>query len=151
MAMAVAAALMTGCSVEDAVSDISSGSVGGGSGSGNDSFTIQKQGSDFVINWNKNYNGYSEIIYTDGSTGARGNGYPFTNNATGNYTLTCSLFGENNRKVYYHCVRPDITATSRVTLEKGVEYQWLVSYGTEHEHGETEAVMEYVGGTLSIQ
>lgn len=145
IATAIAAAIMTGCSLVD--ESIEYENMGGGT----DTISLTKQGSDFVISWDKSYVGYSEVIYTDGTSGDRGNGYPFTNNATGNYTMTCVFSREDNAKAYYSCTRSDISATSSVTLVKGVEYQWLVSYGFEHQHGETQATMEYANGTLSIQ
>jgi len=148
LALTLASALFTGCGVEDAVTDI--GGATGGSGS--DTFSIAKSGDGFTINWSKEYSGYSEIIYMEsGTTDPRGDGYPFTNNATGDYTMTCSLSGEDSRSVSYSCSRPDITLTSNVRLKKGVEYQWLVSYGTEHEHGDVEAIMEYTSAGLVIQ
>ena len=148
LATAAMGLLFTGCSVEDAVTQATSGV---GSGSGRDDITLSKTADGFMINWNKNYSGYSEVIYTDGSSGDRGNGYPFTNNATGTYTMTCVERSSANSSVSYRCTRPDITATSSVTLEKGTEYQWLVSYGTDHEHGEVDATMEYSGGILIIE
>ena len=155
LALTLASALFTGCSVEDALSDIdesTSGYSGGTSGNGRDSFTITKTSDGFTIHWSKGYSGYSEIIYKKSdTTNPRGDGYPFTNNATGDYTMNCVLSGEDTRTVGYRCSRPDISAISGVRLEKGVEYQWLVSYGTDHEQGEVEAIMEYTSAGLVIQ
>ena len=140
--------LLTGCNVEDVIADTG---TDGGSGSSRDDITLTKTANGFTINWTKNYSGYSEVIYTDGTRGDRGNGYPFTNNATGSYTMTCVQKTGYAPDASYQCTRPDITTTSSVNLKEGVEYQWLVSYGTEHEHGEVEALMSYVGGTLTIE
>ena len=152
LAMAAAAMMMSGC---EALTDTSSEEFvydSGTSSSGAlDTITIRPITDGFVIDWRKRYSGYSEVIYTDGNAGARGNGYPFTNNATGDYTMTCTKSYEDSLKVGYICERPDITIRSGVTLEKGVEYQWLVSYGFDHDHGEPQAIMQYVGDTLIIQ
>lgn len=159
LAMTVAATLFTGCSVEDNLGELedaaSSSTVledTASSSAGNDTISIvtNSQGKGFSISWNKNYSGYAEVIYTDSSTKERGNGYPFTNNATGAYTLSCVMSDEDTSSVSYSCTRPDITLVSNVRLQKNVDYQWLVSYGTDHEHGEVQAVMQYAGDTLII-
>ena len=90
--MAVATALFTGCTGEDMVSSIKSG-TGGGAGVGSDNITVSKTGEGFMVTWTKKSSGYSEVIYTDGTKGARGNGYPITDNATGTYFL--KLYGES--------------------------------------------------------
>jgi len=165
MAMAAATLLMTGCDIEDHIKDskldndlgLSTGdssTVGGDSSSEVDTFTLTKTANGFSINWTKNYSGYSEIIYSDGDdTTLRGDGYPFTSNAKGSYSMVCveSYSSDSDAYVSYRCERPDITYRSTVRMKKGVEYQWLVSYGTAHEHGETQAITQYVGGILSIQ
>lgn len=146
IATVTAAVVMAGCSLVDESEEYVQ--IGGAT----DTILLAKQGNGFVINWSKNYSGYSEVVYTQSvATGERGDGYPFTNNVTGNYTLTCEFASENSTKAYYRCTRPDISAVSSVALEKGIEYQWLVNYGFEHRHGETQATMEYANGTLSIQ
>lgn len=150
IAMAAAAALFTGCSLEDGLKD-ASGTTGGRS-SDLDTFNITKTTLGFKIDWVKRYGGYSEIIYQKvGTDNARGDGYPFTNNATGTYSLTCEKSSEDADRVGYRCTRPDITAISSVTLKKGVQYEWLVGYGTEHEHSDPEVYMEYVADTLAIE
>jgi len=156
LAIAAVTVLFTGCSVEDAISEASTSerstsSTSSSDSTASDNITFSKTGEGFLITWTKNYESYAEIIYTDGTTGERGNGYPFTNNATGTYFLTCVQSSEDSSKVGYRCTRPDITATSSVILEKGVAYQWMGSYGFDHEHGEIEAIMEYTGGTLTIE
>ena len=153
MAMTVAAALFTGCSVEDAMTDTGSTSNGGSGGtSGQDTFSITKTSSGFDIDWSKGYQGYSEIVYREvGTSDPRGNGYPFTNNATGSYHMTCVKSREDTQRVSYECARSDLTLTSSVTLKKGVEYEWFASYGTDHEAGEPEVYMEYVSDTLTIE
>jgi len=166
-AITLAAMLLTGCGEEDFIkpaktgtsldsSGVISDSVDtGGSTStqgGQDSFNISKTSDGFKINWNKGYEGYSEIIYQKvGTDRTRGDGYPFTNNATGSYTLTCVKVGDETDSVRYSCSRSDITLTSSVTLQKGVQYEWLSSYGFEHEHSEPTATMEYVSDTLTIE
>ena len=161
MALAAVSVLFSGCSGEDIVGDVtdatsSSGTSGGGSGSstssGEDSFTIVKTADGFDINWHKGYEGYSEIIYKDASnTNPRGNGYPFTNNYTGDYTLSCLQGDDSRPEVVYYCTRPDVTYGTKVRLTQGTQYQWLVSYGTEHDHGEVEYTMEYSGGMLTVE
>jgi len=156
LAIAAATALFTGCSVEDAINEASASegstsSANTGSATGSDNITLSKTGEGFLITWTKNYESYAEIIYTDGTTGKRGNGYPFTNNATGTFFLNCVQSSQDSNSVRYRCTRPDITATSSVNLKKGVQYQWMGSYGFDHEHGEVEAIMEYTGGMLTIE
>ena len=157
IAMTAAASLFTGCGVEDELKDAStSGSststTTSDSSSSFDTFNITKTALGFNINWVKRYEGYSEIIYKEvGTDDARGDGYPFTNNATGSYTLTCEKNSEVTQSVGYRCTRSDITATSSVTLKKDVQYEWLVSYGIEHDHSDPEVYMEYVADTLTIE
>ena len=161
MALAVASVLFSGCSGEDIVGDVadntvSSGTSGGGSSSSTsseiDSFTIVKTATGFDINWHKEYKGYSEIIYRDASnTKPRGNGYPFTNNYTGDYTLSCIQGDDSKPEVVYYCTRPDVTYGTKVRLTQGTQYQWLVSYGIEHEHGEVAYTMEYSEGMLIVE
>ena len=151
LAMVVATVLFTGCTGEDMVSSIEN-DTGGGGGVGSDNITVSKTGEGFMITWTKESSGYSEVIYTDGSTGDRGNGYPITNNATGTYFLNCteSYSSPSDAYVSYNCTRPDLTLESSVRLKKGTQYQWLVSYGSEHTYGEVEATMEYSGDMLII-
>ncbi len=166
-AITLAAMLLTGCGEEDFIkpantvssfdaSDYLSDSVDTSGStstqSGQDSFNISKAPNGFKISWNKSYEGYAEIIYQKvGTDRTRGDGYPFTNNATGSYTLTCEKTSDETDSVRYSCSRSDITLTSNVTLQKGVQYEWLVSYGFDHEHSEPTVTMEYVSDTLTIE
>jgi len=161
-AMAAATVLFTGCSVEDtatSLGDSVSDNTGGGSNgtgsatdSGLDTFTITKTALGFTIDWVKNSEGYSEVIYREvGSDDLRGNGYPLTHNSTGSYRTTCEKYSDDGTRVWYGCERDDVTYASKVIMEKGVEYEWMSSYGTEHELAEAEVHMEYVGDTLTIE
>lgn len=150
MALVVTTALFTGCSLEDGLEDI--GNASSSSSSKSDTFSITKTTLGFNIDWVKKSEGYSEIIYREvGTNNLRGDGYPFTNNYGGSYTLTCEKSSEESDKVGYRCTRSDITLTSSVNLKKGIEYEWLVSYGVDHEHSNPEVYMEYVGDTLTIE
>jgi len=154
LAMVAATAIFTGCSVEDAATSMSDSvsDSGGSAGVGSDNITVSKTGEGFMITWTKKSSGYSEVIYTYGTKGARGNGYPITNNATGTYFLNCTEKAGHSTDSYvgYNCSRPDLTLESSVRLKKGTQYQWLVSYGSDHTHGEVEATMEYSGDMLII-
>ena len=154
--------LLNGCGMQDLTDEVTQGTSGydaagngtyGGSGGGSDSFTITQTQDGFVIDWVKKEDGYGEIIYTDDLSKPRGNGYPFTNDYAGTYTLTCEFTGVSSDNTYvgYSCGRPDVTYGTSVKLKKGVQYQWLLSQGIDHEHGETEYVMEYSGNTLTIE
>jgi len=159
--LAAASVVFAGCSAEDLATDIedtasssydSSGNGSTPTSSSEDSFTITKTAIGFDISWHKSYQGYSEIIYKDAAnTKPRGNGYPFTNNATGDFTLSCEKRSEDDKEVGYGCLRPDVTYATTVKLVKGTQYQWLISYGTEHEHGEVAYTMEYSGGVLIVE
>jgi len=157
IAIVVAATLFTGCGTEDLIKEASgidtSGNSGSGAGSsGNDALTVSKTGEGFLVTWTKNSSGYSEVIYTDGTRGARGNGYPLTSNSTGTFFLNCTEGSRSVESVAYTCQASNITGmTTSVNLAVDTPYEWLVSYGTEHEHGETEAIMEYTSGTLTIE
>jgi len=160
LTLAVASVVFAGCSAEDVAADIGAASSPYDTGSNGstpensdgDSFTITKTDVGFNIDWHKSYHGYAEIIYKDAAnTKPRGNGYPFTNNATGDFTLSCEKLAEDEEEVAYGCNRPDLTYGTSVKLKIGTQYQWLISYGTEHEHGEVEYTMEYSGGTLIVE
>jgi hypothetical protein len=156
LAMAAATLLFTGCTGEDIASDISSSmQTGGGSNtsnSGSDTFTITKTTLGFTIDWVKKYKGYSEVIYREvGSDELRGNGHPLTHNYTGTYRATCEKYNEDDTRVWYACGRDDVTYGSRVILKKGVQYEWMSSYGVGHDLAEAEIYMEYVGDTLTIE
>ncbi len=163
LALAAATALFTGCSIEDAASDISSSadnsqSSGGSSTNdeatnrGLDTFTITKTALGFNIDWVKKYEGYSEVIYREvGTDKLRGNGHPLTHNYNGTYRATCEKHSEDNTEVVYGCERDDASYGSTVRLKKGVQYEWISSYGVEHDLAEAEMYMEYVGGTLTIE
>jgi hypothetical protein len=159
LAMTAATLLFTGCTGEDIASDISnagsSTQTGGGSNrsnSGSDTFTITKTALGFNIDWVKKYEGYSEVIYREvGSDKPRGDGYPLTHNYTGTYRTTCEKYSEDDTKVWYGCERDDVTYGSSVVLKKGVQYEWMSSYGVAHDLAEAEVHMEYVGDTLTIE
>ena len=125
LALAAATALFTGCSIEDAASDISSASDSSQSddrsstNSGLDTFTITKTALGFNIDWVKKYEGYSEVIYREvGLDKLRGNGYPLTHNYTGTYKATCEKHSEDATEVVYGCERDDVTYGSTVRLKK---------------------------------
>ena len=159
LALAAATALFTGCTAEDLASDISSSTdssqSGGGSSTNNnglDTFTITKTALGFNIDWVKKYEGYSEVIYREvGTDNLRGNGHPLTHNYTGTYRATCEKYSEDATEVAYGCERDDVTYGSTVRLKKGVQYEWISSYGTEHDLAEADIHMEYVGDTLTIE
>jgi len=116
--------------------------------------------NEFSLHWVKNEGGYGEVIYTDDLSKDRGNGYPFTSNSTGEDDMVCKNgdgsygYTETDTVIYYKCNRINITYNdypSKVRLEKGVEYKWLVSSGFNHVKGEVEATMIYRDGNLYIE
>jgi len=157
MATVVAATLFTGCSLGEVGNelnkDVLDGNNDGGNSSYNDTLSVSKTVDGFIVHWTKRASGYGEVIYTDGTRGPRGNGYPLTSNSTGSFSLDChENYNSSADRVSYNCEASNFSgADKHVILDVGTQYQWLVSYGTDHEYGEAEAIMEYNGGTLSIQ
>jgi hypothetical protein len=156
LAMAAATLLFTGCTGEDIVSDISNASStdeqSNTTDSGLDTFSITKTELGFTIDWVKQYEGNSEVIYREvGSDELRGDGHPLTHNYTGTYRTTCEKYSEDDTRVWYACERDDVTYGSRVILKKGVQYEWMSSYGVAHDLAEAEMHMEYVGDVLTIE
>jgi hypothetical protein len=143
--------LMNGCDLED-TSDYDTYSSDYDAGSTQSSKLSASQTSNgFIINWSKNNSGYSEVIYTDVLSKTRGNGYPLTTNSKGSYTLSCEVYDQDNTYISYSCKPSNVTYSKKVNFEKGKEYKWLVSDGTDHQHGEVEFTMIYQDGKLSIE
>ena len=147
------AILVTGCGGgSDSV-----GSYGGGDNgsTSTDSLKITKSSNsrDFVVKWNKNSGGYSEVIYTDDLNKERGNGYTATSNSTGTITMVCQERYSTAQEISYRCKPDNVTYSKSVTLKAGVEYKWLVNYsdGVNFTKGEVAAIMTYNDGVLSIQ
>ncbi len=152
--MTVAATLFTGCSLEDAVNEenfSSESSQSSGGDSYDDSLTVPKTNEGFLVMWTKRSGTYGEIIYTDDLSEKRGNGYPLTANADGTFAMPCYLEDSNDDGAWYSCEPSNVTYEKRVYLKNGVSYSWLVSYGTEHEHGEVEAITQYSDGFLTVE
>jgi len=148
LASSVLAVALTGCGGGD-ISD----TYGYGSGSGssaNDKLTATPNGNDFTVKWTKASSGYGEVIYTDDLSKTRGDGYPFTANGTGDYYMPCEYLYDNSEKAYYKCYPDTVTYSVRVRFEKGKEYKWLVSTGTEHSHQAVAFKTKFENGTLTI-
>jgi len=130
------------------------GSGGSGESSRNDSLAVVKtiDPDGFSVLWIKRASGYGEVIYTDDLSRKRGRGYPLTSNTTGSFSLKCEKGQYDDYGILFSCKPSNVTYTKRVYLEKGVEYKWLVSYGFDHEKGEVEATMTYIGnGEITIE
>ena len=153
---AAMAILVTGCGGgSDNIGSI--GSYGGGDNgsTGVDSLKITKSSNsrDFVVKWNKNSGGYSEVIYTDDLNKKRGNGYTATSNSTGTITMVCQELYATAQEISYRCKANNVYYSKSVTLKAGVEYKWLVNYsdGVDFTKGEVQATMTYNDGELYIQ
>ncbi|MEA3419145.1 MAG: hypothetical protein U9Q90_07060, partial [Campylobacterota bacterium] len=153
LALALTGALFTGCSViDDTVNGLVEEAIAGGSDSShNDKLTVSKTSEGFLVTWTKTASDYGEVIFTDGTTGTRGNGYPLTSNTTGMFSLNCESVEETETGVRYDCAASNTSDNQSVSFVSDTAYQWLVSYGTEHEHGEVEAVTEYSNGLLTVE
>ncbi len=152
MVLTIAATLFTGCSVEDMIEDTSEEIyTGSGSSSHNDTLSVVKTGEGFLVMWTKRASSYGEVIYTDSLSKERGNGYPLTANATGTYTMPCTMGGADSQGANFSCNPSNVSNSKSVYLKSGVEYKWLVGYGFDHEHGEVEATMEFSNGVLTIE
>lgn len=148
LAIAAAATLFTGCSVDDSTY---SPDLGGGSSSQTDTLSVVKTGEGFLVMWSKKAGSYGEVIYTDSLDKKRGVGYPLTANATGVYSMPCYEVTSATSGATYSCKPSNVSYRKTVSLKEGVSYKWLVSYGFGHEHGEVEATMQYSNGTLIIE
>jgi hypothetical protein len=113
--------------------------------------SIEKMAEGFVLTWKKPADGYSEVIYSDDLNLARGRGYPLTANYAGNYSMPCEISHQDDYEMRLRCAPSNVSFTKGITLEKGVNYMWLVSDGISHEHGEVEATMLYNGESLIIE
>ncbi len=156
--MAVTGTFFTGCSeadtmVNDLVNNLTTGEeiTDGISSPATDTLTISETDEGFLVNWVKKTSGYGEVIFTDEKTiNIRGKGYPLTSNIEGDFSLDCTLGEESESGVQYECIASNKSNTQSLFFMNDTAYQWLVSYGTEHEHGEVEAVTEYSNGILTI-
>ena len=153
LALALAGTLFTGCSViDDTVNGLVEEAITDGDNSShNDKLTVSKTSKGFLVTWTKTASDYGEVIFTDGTTGARGNGYPLTSNTTGIFSLNCESVEETKTSIRYDCAASNVSDNQSVSFVSNTAYQWLVSYGIEHEHGEVEAVTEYSDGLLTVE
>lgn len=142
------AVLFTGCTEDD---NGNNPFGGGGSSSHNDVLSVSKSGEDFLVTWTKKSSSYSEVIYTDDLDKKRGNGYPLTANYTGSYTMPCKFVSKDANGASYSCKPSNVSYSKSVYLKNNVQYKWLVGYGFSHEHGNVEAIVEYVGGVLTVE
>ncbi len=117
----------------------------------NDKLTVSKTDDGFLVTWTKVSSDYGEVIFTDGTTGVRGNGYPLTSNTEGVFFLDCQSVEETKINVRYDCSASNVSDNENISFVSDTAYQWLVSYGTEHEHGEVEAVTQYSDGYLTVE
>ncbi len=117
----------------------------------NDRLTVSKTPNGILVTWTKIASDYGEVIFTDGTTGTRGNGYPLTSNTAGTFFLDCESVEETETNARYDCSASNVSDNESISFVSDTAYQWLVSYGTEHEHGEVEAVTEYSDGILTVE
>ena len=145
--------LMNGCDLSDTSdTEVYSSNYSDDAGSSLSSkLSVSQMTNGFTINWDKENDGYSEVIYTDDLSKDRGDGYPLTANYKGNYTLSCEVSTQESTYISYSCKPSNVTYTKKVQFEEGKEYMWLVSDGLDHQHGEVEFTMIYQDGKLSIE
>jgi hypothetical protein len=154
MALVLAGTLFTGCSTED-LHDTAVGAINDikdykeenfTEESSTDDFSIEYKYGGFRILWTKLTDGPGELIYTDG---AEDTGIPMVADEKGQYILTCTPTPETQND--YDCTVSNNGTNQKITLITNVQYQWLISYGEDHIHGEVEAVTEYSDGVLTIE
>ena len=107
MGMGVAL-LMSGCGVDDSISDSfpSVPSVGGDGSGGHDTVKVDLLDTTTVrFRWQKNYRGYSEVLARREGDTTRYN-YFMTSNTPGSYELTCYIdkIRYDKNKVAFACV-----------------------------------------------
>jgi len=152
LAIAAASLLFTGCSV-DGSSTGYDGATGasGGSSSSSDTMSVTKTGEGFLVAWTKRSGTYGEVIYTDDLDKKRGVSYPLTANADGVYFMPCTMVSSDASGAQYSCKPSNVSYAKSVYLKAGVSYNWLVSTGFDHVHGEVEATTLYSGGDLIVE
>ena len=106
----------------------------------------------FLVSWTKNSRGYGEVIYTDDLSKPRGDGHPMTSNSTGIVLMSCKQNYIDYSGVHFRCKLTNVTYGYNITLKPNVEYKWLVSYGTDHQHGEVANIVTVDdSGTVEVR
>lgn len=154
MALAVAATLFTGCSVEDLEDGENFANESSTDGSSyDDVISIAKTNKDFKVTWIKNNSGYGEVIYKGGS----GDSYSrkaLTANGSGVITFDCEFSNEDNGEAVYSCQASNLAgdyAWKILHMKEGVQYEWYPTYGFDHEEGEVDATTEYSNDLLTVE
>ena len=127
------------------------------SSSSNKKLNITQVGNNFNIVWNKQYVGYSEVVYMDEvKEGVRGSNI-MHDNSTGKHTLDCTLSDNSTNRVSYSCegsgpsiLGGEMDLNARLSFKKGVQYKILTNYSFDLTHSEVNYILEFNGNTLSI-
>jgi len=106
----------------------------------------------FLVTWTKNSGGYGEVIYTDDLSKPRGDGHPMTSNSSGIVLMSCKQNSIDYSGVHFRCKLTNVTYGYNITLKPNVEYKWLVSYGTDHQHGSVANIVTVDdSGTVEVR
>jgi len=128
------------------------------SDSNSDKLKITQSENDFNLVWNKNYNGYSEVVFMKEITEEERGDVILSNNYTGKHTLSCNLSSNSLDSVLYSCkgLSPDLFGgkmdiSKSLHFKKGIEYKILMnSNALDLKHSSVKYIVEFNGNTLTI-
>jgi len=132
----------SGCTPDDLLNEVTSS---------HDSLNISIINSDTLkVKWEKNYNGYSEVLSRRSGVSTR-TGYFLTANSKDTYEITCSI--NNYDPIKFSC--QDIGSgyipfPSFPNMIKDEIYNIQVSEGTEHNYQDVEKSIMYSSSSNSL-
>ena len=143
MSVTTALVLLTGCEVTDELS------------SSDDKINVSLLGTQtMVIEWEKKYTGYSEVLARQSGVTKR-TGYFMTHNSKGNYEMTCTVSSQSSSKVSFSCNSTGSDSLSTYnnfpSIYMDETYNIQGSQGTSHDYKDVVAKIFYSSASGQLQ
>ena len=148
LALTVGAMIVTGCTTDDVMDTVTDG----GSSSMDDKITFSGNTGYFTVTWNKEYNGYSEVV--------AGTKMMASDNGSAKVTISCTQ-SSSGQDLSYSCERSNLsgsTAYTSFSLSESDATDWSVDYketsagsGYGTTEGPTQFTLINSNGTLIQQ